>query len=161
MVREQQRDGAVVSSAEARRDSEEIPSDNATRVAIFDAMHQARKEGRSALTVEELHERVLPRLHVLVPRELHLAGESAYLQDKLRVCLDAGLLVTTGKHGELLALTGYAPRVRFPNNEIRDYTPGLEPARERLDADNARLRDAHFDVRDHVTSTAADPERFG
>lgn len=160
MVREQQRDGAVVSTAEARSGNEEIPPDNATRVAIFDAMHEARKDGRSALTVEELHERVLPRLRVLVPRELHVAGESAYLEDKIKVCLDARLLVTTGEHGELLALTDYAPRVRFPNDEIRDYTPGLEPARERLEADNARLRDAHFDVRDHVTSTAADPERF-
>src|SRR5207253_1628267 len=74
LVGEQQRDGAVVSTAEARTSSEEIPPDNRTRLAIFDAMHKARKDGRFALTVEELHERVLPRLRVLVPRELHIAG---------------------------------------------------------------------------------------
>lgn len=149
-----------MSTAEARTRSEEIPPDNSIRLAIFDAMHEARKEGRSALTIQELGGRVLPRLRVLVPRELHLAGEAAYLENKIKVCLDAHLLVTTGEDGRLLALSGYAPRVRYPNDEIRDYTPDLEPARERLEADNARLREAHFDVRDHVRSTAADPERF-
>ena len=95
-----------MSTAEARTGNEDIPPDNATRVAIFDAMHEARKGGRSALTAEELHELVLPRLRVLVPRELYLAGESAaYLEDKIKVCLDAQLLVTTGEHGQLLALS--------------------------------------------------------
>src|SRR5436190_1423899 len=81
--------------------------DNRTRLAIFDALHTARKDGRSELTVEELYERVIPRLRVLVPRELHLAGESAYLEDKIKVCLDAQLLVTAGDDGKLLALSGY------------------------------------------------------
>src|SRR4051794_2847098 len=117
---EQQRDGAVVNTADARNGSEELPPDNATRIAIFDAMHEARKDGHTALTGDQLQERVLARLRVLVPRELHVAGVSAYLQDKIKVCLDARLLVTTGDHGELLALSDYPPRVRFPNNEIRD-----------------------------------------
>jgi hypothetical protein len=131
-------------------------------VAIFDAMHAARAEGHDQLRPEELRERVLPRLRVLVPRELHLVGEATYVSEKIEVCLEVQppLLLRAGEDGGLLTLSDYAPRIRYPNNEIQDYVPGLEQARERLEADNARLREAHFDVRDHVTSSAKDPERF-
>jgi hypothetical protein len=142
--------------------ADELLPDNASRVAIFDAMYAARVEGRDGLTEEELRERVLPRLRVLVPRELHLKGEAAYVSEKIKICLEAQppLLLHSGEDGGLLTLSDYPPRVRYPNNEIHDYVPGLEQARERLEADNSRLREAHFDVRDHVASSAKDAERF-
>jgi hypothetical protein len=46
------------------------------------------------------------------------------------------------------------PRIRYPDGTIRDYTAGLEGARERLDADESRLRRAGFDVRRLVGSPA-------
>ena len=58
----------------------------------------------------------------------------------------------------ILALTGKLPSVRYPGGEIRDYTPGLELARERLDGDNARLRAARFDVRTLIPSSADEPD---
>lgn len=147
-----------MSSAERSEETPDLPPDNATRIAIFDVMHDARTEGHDSLTVDELRERVLPRLRILVPRELHVAGDVLYVNEKVKACIDDRILVLRGD--ERLGLTDLMPRVRYPNDEIRDYTPGLEPARERLDADNARLREAHFDVRDHIPSTTQYPEAF-
>jgi len=103
-------------------------------------------------------DRVIGRLRVLVPRELHLAGEEAYVHAKLEACAEAGLISMGTLDGEsILALTGRAPTIRYPDGTLRDYTPGLELARERLDGDNARLRDAGFDVRRLVPTCADDP----
>ena len=139
---------------------DELPPDNAARIAIFDAMHAAGVEGRDALSAEELGQRALPRLRILVPRELHNATEPVYLEEKIRVCLDAGLLRRVSADDDRLALADVKPLVRYPNDELREYTPGLELARERLEATNARLRASHFDVRSHVQSTTERPERF-
>lgn len=136
----------------------ELPPDNAARVAIFDAMFDARREGARALTFDELYKRVIPRLRVLVPRELHNAGEPTYLHEKVETCVQAGLLARTSDPDERFMLTDRPPRVRYPNDEIRDYTAGLELARERLDIDNAKLRDTHFDVSELVPSPARAPD---
>jgi hypothetical protein len=55
-------------------------------------------------------------------------------------------------------LTGKPPLIRYPDGEIRDYAPGLELARERLDGDNARLRAAGFDIRRFLPSAADEPD---
>ncbi len=139
----------------------ELPMDNPSRLAIFDALHESRGvDGPLALTESELFDRVIGRLRVLVPRELHLAREpQAYLHDKLIACAEAGLVSIGSLGGDaIVALTGKIPSVRYPDGEIRDYTPGLELARERLDGDNARLRAAGFDVRPRIPSSADEPD---
>lgn len=148
-----------MATAEAEK-ALDLPPDNASRLAIFDALHESRGvDGPLALTESELFERVIGRLRVLVPRELHLAGERPYLHDKLKACAEAGLISMGSLEGEaILALTGKLPSVRYPDGEIRDYTPGLELARERLDGDNARLRGAGFDVRTLIPSSADEPD---
>jgi hypothetical protein len=137
----------------------DLPPDNASRLAIFDAFYDAASpsEPRS-LTESELFERVIGRLRVLVPRELHLAGEPAYVRSKLEACVEAGLISMGALDGDaILALTGQPPLIRYPDGELQDYSPGLELARERLDGDNARLRAADFDVRTLIPSSADEP----
>jgi len=134
----------------------DLPADNATRIAIFDAMSEAAREGATALTLGELHDRVIARLRVLVPRELHNVGEREYVSDKAEVCRAAGLLDDVS--GERLALTATPPQVRFPDERIRDYPAGLEQARERLDVVNSRLRESHFNVCNVIPSTADAPD---
>jgi hypothetical protein len=138
----------------------ELPLDNGSRLAIFDVVHDLAGGDESAdVRREDLVERVLPRLRVLVPRELHLEGERAYLEDKIQACIDEGIIRLSGDGGDRsLALTGMTPRIRYPDGELRDYSPGLELARERLDADNVRLRTAGFDVRRFIPTIADDPE---
>jgi hypothetical protein len=138
----------------------DLPPDNASRVAIYDALHEhSCAKGVRAITDDELFERVIGRLRVLVPRELHLAGERSYVEEKVRTCVAAGLIsITHDDDRNLLALTGKPPLVRYPDGEVRDYSPGLELARERLDGDNARLRAAGFDVRRFLPSSADDPD---
>lgn len=139
----------------------DLPPDNATRLAIYDAMHDgAMLEGsRRAFTEEELFERLIPRLCMLVPRELHLAGEREYVADKIRVSVEAGLLLLEqGEDGrDALTLSGAMPQIRLPDGEIGDYWHDLEPARERIDHDNAALREKPFNVHDFVPTTADDP----
>lgn len=137
----------------------DLPPDNASRLAIFDAFHDATApNGPQPLTESELFERVIGRLRVLVPRELHLAGEANYVHTKLEACAEAGLISMGSLDGDaILALTGKAPMIRYPDGQLRDYTPGLELARERLDGDNARLRAAEFDVRALIPSSADEP----
>jgi hypothetical protein len=138
----------------------ELPPDNAARLAIFDAFHEAiGPEGPKPLTQREVFDRVIGRLRLLVPRELHLAGEENYVRAKLEACADAGLISMGSLDGDaILALAGRAPMVRYPDGQVRAYTPGLELARERLDRDNARLRGADFDVRTLIPSSADDPD---
>lgn len=139
----------------------DLPLDNASRIAIYDAMSHALSGGRTDQSVSdaELFARVIGRLRVLVPRELHLAGEQEYVDEKVAACIKAGLIWERFANGErLLGLTGLAPLVRYPDGQLREYSPGLELARERLDRDNARLRQAGFDVRNLVPSSSDDPE---
>lgn len=133
----------------------DLPQDNAVRVAIFDEMARAATEGRPVLALGELHDRVIGRLRVLVPRELHNTGEGRYVQEKVEACIGADMLDRSGDG--MLALGGTPPPVRYPDDTVREYPPGLEPARERLDADNTKLREASFDVRRLVGSVADDP----
>ena len=125
-----------------------LEPDNATRIAIFDAMSEAAADrGEAPLTLDELYGRVIGRLRVLVPRELHVAGERAYLAEKVEVCLGAGLLARVDGADDQFKITGAQPWVRYPDDEIQPYPPGLIAARERLDAVNNALRRAGFDVR--------------
>ncbi len=136
---------------------DDLPPDNAARLAIYDALSSGPQT--APMTADELFNQVIGRLRVLVPRELHLTGERPYLDKKLVACIEAGVIETRAEDGRaVLALTGQAPQVRFPDGEIRDYTAGLELARERIDRDNARLRDARFDIRACLPSTADDPK---
>ncbi len=138
----------------------DLPPDNVSRVAIYDALHErSSANGALAITDDELFERVIGRLRVLVPRELHLAGERSYVEEKIKACVEAELVSINSDNGrKLLALTGKPPLVRYPDGEVRDYSPGLELARERLDGDNARLRTAGFDIRRFLPSAADDPD---
>jgi hypothetical protein len=138
----------------------EPPADNASRIAIYDALYDLTAGSPDATATDEaLFDAVIGRLRVLVPRELHLAGERAYFDEKLDACLHAGIVrrARAESPGELM-LGAQAPSVRYPDGTVREYRPGLELARERLDGDNARLRAAGFDVRSAIPSIADDPE---
>jgi len=137
---------------------EELPRDNGSRLAIYDAICQhAEETGTSEITDDELFERVIGRLRVLVPRELHLAGERPYANEKIDACVQAGIIIAAYDNGQRLLARGRPPLVRYPDGKIRDYPAGLELARERLDRDNAHLRAASFDVRRFVPSIADYP----
>lgn len=138
----------------------DLPPDNASRIAIYDALSEAPGgNDEPGFTHAELFDRVIGRLRVLVPRELHLTGERSYVDEKVAACIEAGIVSEQSDNGrKLLTFTGRLPLVRYPDGELRDYSPGLELARERLDGDNARLRAASFDVRKFVPSAADDPD---
>jgi hypothetical protein len=144
----------------AAREAEQnglLPPDNVARLAIYDVVHEATKgETEAGLTDTELFDRVIGRLRFLVPRELHLAGERSFVEQKVSACIEMGILAEDLEHGRRLRLTGSAPTIRYPDGELRDYVAGLEPALERLDADNSRLRSAGFDVRALAPSAADD-----
>jgi hypothetical protein len=137
---------------------QDLPRDNASRLAIYDAIYEYTREADTPqITAEQLFDRVIGRLRVLVPRELHLAGDREYVTEKVDVCVQAGIVTNFDDGERHLALTGRPPLIRYPSGEIRDYSPGLELARERLDRDNARLRAAGFDARKFVPSIADNP----
>ena len=118
----------------------------------------ASAAGGSAIADDELFEGVIGRLKMLVPRELYLAGDRPYVDEKVDACVEAGIISVRSDNGHrLLVLTGRPPLVRYPDGEIRDYPAGLELARERLDRDNASLRNTKFDVREIIPSIADDP----
>lgn len=140
--------------------ADDLPRDNAARLAIYDAMSEwLTATDATEISIDELFEHVIGRLRVLVPRELHLAGERAYLRQKIDACIEAGMVYRrSGDDGAIfLALSGSPPHVRYPDGHIRDYSAGLELARERLERDNARLRAVEFDVRNSVPSTSDNP----
>jgi hypothetical protein len=140
--------------AKAGRGAEELPPDNTARIVLYDAVAAEPESGFEGLTEPELFERVIPRLRVLVPRELHMLGEQHYVAAKVEACLDAGVLQIDLRRDGAFLLGPKVPRIRYPDGNIRDYTAGLEGARERLDADESRLRRAGFDVRRLVGSPA-------
>lgn len=131
----------------------ELPPDNAARIAIFDAVHSPLGHRPDGLQLGELMDEVLVRLRVLVPRELHVQGEGAYVRAKADACLASGILESRQPSG-LLILGPNVPMIRYPDGAVRAYVPGLEPARERLDCDENRLRQRSFDVRHVVKSPA-------
>jgi hypothetical protein len=135
--------------------AEELPPDNTARIVLYDAMAEASESEYAfdGLTETQLFDRVIPRLRVLVPRELHNQGEESYVAAKIAGCLEARTL-QLHPHREVLFLGPEVPRVRYPDGTIRDYTAGLEAARERLEADENRLRRGGFDVRRIVRSPA-------
>jgi len=139
---------------------QDLPRDNAARLAIYDvfAEHCNTAPART-ITDDELFERVIGRLRVLVPRELHLAGDRAYVDEKVNICIEAGVIAASSDNGRrFLTLTGQRPLIRYPSGEVRQYPPGLELARERLERDNARLRAAQFNVRKIIPSIADRPK---
>jgi hypothetical protein len=140
--------------------TQDLPRDNASRLAIYDAIcERSKAAGGSGISDDELFESVISRLRVLVPRELHLTGDRTYVAEKVDACIQAGIIAESSDNGHrILTLTGQPPLVRYPGGEVRDYSPGLELARERLDLDNARLREAGFDVRELIPSIADEPD---
>lgn len=134
---------------------EELPPDNAARIVMYDAMAAATDDGDPLLDLQVLFERVIARLRLLVPRELHVHGEEPYVRSKVAACVADGILNVSGQL-DLLRLGSKVPNIRYPDGTIRTYTAGLEPARERLDADEGRLRRGGFDIRHVVGSIAND-----
>ena len=136
--------------------SQDLPRDNASRLALYDSFFtNGNAAGPSELTEAELFEEVIGRLRILVPRELHLTGDRAYVAEKIAACIESGMIQETSNDGQpVLTLTGQPPQVSYPDGQIRDYRSGLEPARERLERDNASLRMAGFDVRKLIGSIA-------
>jgi hypothetical protein len=143
-----------VAVARARRGAEELPPDNTARIVLYDAMAEAAQleYGFDGLTQADLFDLVISRLRVLVPRELHNLGEQSYVAAKIEACVAEGILHPLSDGALRLGLN--VPRIRYPDRTIRDYTAGLEAARERLDADENRLRRGGFDVRRLVGSPA-------
>lgn len=136
---------------------EELAPDNGARLAVFDALTAAARddpEGTEGLTAVELTDRIIGRLRVLVPQELHVMGEQEYVNSKLAVCLDAGIIQRSPSQPERLVLGATIPLVRYPDGSVRGYTARLEAARERLDADEFRLRRAGFNIRHMVKSAS-------
>jgi hypothetical protein len=138
--------------------AEQLPPDNAARIAIYDALSAAQDDGQTALGSDELRSRVIGRLRVLVPRELHVIGEQAYLEDKISACAEAGILKRMGPAPQVIALGDVRPRVAYPDGTIHDYEAGLDAAKERLQADDVKLRQGRFDVHQLVRSVADDQE---
>lgn len=136
----------------------ELPADNAARIVLFDAMALATREDPhgEGLTEDAFFERVIGRLRVLFPRELHLIGEREYARSKVDACVEQGVLRRVAGSPEHLRLGDETPSIRYPDGTIRAYEPGLEGARERLEADEAKLRRGGFDVRSLVKSVADD-----
>jgi hypothetical protein len=136
---------------------EDLPPDNGARLAIFDVIAAAVGDDPTeseGLTTDELRGRVIGRLRVLVPQELHVTGEQEYVNSKVSVCLEAGLLKSIPSQPERLALGYVLPQVRYPDGTVRDYTPGLESARERLESDDQKLRQAGFNIR-HIVKPSS------
>lgn len=140
-----------------RRDAEELPPDNTARIVLYDAMIEASQTecNFDGLTEVELFDRVIPRLRVLVPRELHNLGEREYVASKIAASVEATILQQHPRREGALVPGTAVPRVRYPDGTFRDYTAGLETARERLDADENRLRRGGFDIRNIVRSPAS------
>lgn len=140
--------------------TENLPADNKTRLAIYDAIYDhARSTGSAAIFEDDLFDAAISRLRVLVPRELHVTGERKYFDEKIEVCLDAGIISSVpDKDRQLLVLTDTPPRIAYPDSIIRDYPAGLELARERLDRDNMRLRESRFNVRKFIPSVSDKPK---
>lgn len=135
-------------------DSEELAPDNAARLAIYDVLCGIAPSGDQqhvGLRDDELFERVIGRLRILVPRELHLLGEREYVAEKVDACIAAGILA---RHSDILALTGRPPKIRYPDATVRDYHAGLEAARERLELDDAKVRNSGFNVHALLPSIA-------
>lgn len=142
-----------------------LPSDNAARIAIYDVLAgggPAESLSRLALTEGELFERVIGRLRILVPRELHLLGEREYVSEKIQACVDGGILDRVADDPQRVMLTGQPPQIRYPDGTVRDYEAGLEAARERLELDDMKLRRGELDVHKLVPSLAdaQDSEAF-
>jgi hypothetical protein len=149
----------VTARTTAQEQPGDLPPDNMSRLAIYDALHELSNRNAAGTSEDELFEQVIGRLRMLVPRELHLVGERPYVERKLEACVEAGLVWSSSDNGRrLLGLTGKPPLVRYPDGQLRAYPQGLEAARERLVADNTRLRSAGFDVRRFIPSTADDPD---
>lgn len=146
---------AAVPKSTGRR-AEELPPDNTARIVLFDAVADAAESDYTfnGLDRGALVDRVLPRLRVLVPRELHVQGEHAYVEAKVAACIEAGILQPHPRRPGYLLLGPHVPKVRYPDGAVHDYTAGLEAARERLEADENRLRRGGFDVRHIVRSPA-------
>src|SRR4051812_18333052 len=108
-----------------------LPPDNASQLAIYDVLHDPRNaDGIRAMAEEDLFQRVIGRLRILVPRELHLAGERPFFEAKLDASIAAGIVLVSsdGEGRRTVALTGRQPPIRYPDGEVRDYPPGLELA---------------------------------
>lgn len=144
-----------VDVAKKASSTEELPADNAARIAIYDALPD---HGYRGLSVDELFDGVIGRLRVLVPRELFVRGERSYVLDKIQICVEAGLVRPVETAPDLLARTDVRPRIRYPDGTIRDYVSGLEAAKERLEAADAKLRQSrHFDVH-HLAPSISDDQ---
>jgi hypothetical protein len=133
-----------------QRTIDELPLDNAARLVVFDAVAGVI----GGLDQEALHDRIIGRLRVLVPRELHVQGEREYMQSKIAVCLDSGILQPHATNPDFFVRGPETPIIRYPDGSIRSYTAGLEAARERLESVDTKLRSVNFDVLRHVRSIA-------
>lgn len=135
----------------------ELPPDNGARIAIYDGMCEIAGSATARQRVvpaDQLFEQVIGRLRILVPREVHLAGERPYFDEKLNACIEADI---ARRSGDGVSLGEEVPFIRYPDGKIRPYTAGLQAARERLERDDAALRRPPFDVRKLVPSLADAP----
>jgi hypothetical protein len=142
----------VVSMAKAR--VPELPPDNGARIVLYDGMCELTASPRAkhrVISPDRLFEQVVGRLRVLVPHEVHLAGERPYFDEKLKACIEADL---ARRSADGVTLGDQVPSIRYPDGEVRSYAAGLQAARLRLERDDAALRRAGFDVRNLVPSLA-------
>jgi hypothetical protein len=138
----------------AKTKATDLPPDNGARIAIYDALCELGGSARAkqrVISTDRLFDQVIGRLRILVPRELHLAGERPYFDEKLGACIDADI---ARRSADGVSLGDEVPSVRYPDGQLRPYTAGLQAARGRLEHDDAALRRAGFDVRKLVPSLA-------
>ena len=138
---------------------EELPRDNAARIALFDAVALGDPDRRRGLTEDELFSRVIPRLRRLVPQELHVQGDRDYFTSKVAASLDADLLRRLQGSGAL-TLGSQDPFVQYPDGSLHRYRPGLEGARERLEGDDTKLRSKGFIVTKYLKTTPLRSQAF-
>jgi hypothetical protein len=138
----------------ARTKVTELPPDNGARIVIYDGMCEiagAASATQRAIPADQLFQHVIGRMRILVPRELHLAGERRYFDEKLSVCVEADI---ARRAGDGVTLGEQVPLIRYPDGKIRPYTAGLQAARARLESDDNALRRGNFDVHKLVPSAA-------
>ena len=145
----------------AKAKMSELPVDNGARIVIYDGLCELAGSPRSkhrVISADRLFEKVIGRLRVLVPQEVHLAGERPYFNEKLNACIEADI---ARRSADGVTLGDQVPLIRYPDGNVRSYAAGLQAARLRLERDDAALAGlpsaCRLHARTRLPQATADP----